>query len=140
MEYYLFDTNGDYVGMRGSLPSEDENLTAVEQTEATIDQMSTPFEHKLKDGQIIDGEPLPVEVPEVITPIQFWRSVYRLTGITEAMVKEQINQLVPEPPRVEILIMLEKATQFERNNPELIQMASLFNIDNETLNQIFINA
>lgn len=92
------------------------------------------------NGQIIDGEPLPVEVPEIITPIQFWRSVYRLTGITEAMVKEQINQLVPEPPRVEILIMLEKATQFERNNPELIQMASLFNIDNETLNQIFISA
>lgn len=80
------------------------------------------------------------KVPQSITPLEFWRSVYRLTGLTEDIVVKQIEDTIPEPPKVEILIMLKKAIQFERSNPELIQMASNFGINSETLDQIFINA
>lgn len=54
MEYYLFDTNGDYVGMRGSLPNEEENLTAVEQNSESLQKMTNYLNPKLISGEIIE--------------------------------------------------------------------------------------
>lgn len=54
MDYFLFDTNGDYVGMRGSLPSEEENLTAVEQNSESLQKMTNYLNPKLISGSIIE--------------------------------------------------------------------------------------
>lgn len=139
MDFYIFNKKGNYIGMRGIAPTE-ADLVGIEATEENIAKMNTPFEHILVNGEIVNGDPLPVPVPEVITPAQFWRSVYRVTGLTEDSIISQIEATIPEPPKVEILILLRKATQFERNSPELLQMASNFGIDEKTLDQIFITA
>lgn len=55
MEYYLFDINGYYVGMRGSLPNEEENLTAIEQNSESLQKMANYLNPKLISGEIIES-------------------------------------------------------------------------------------
>jgi hypothetical protein len=55
MEYYLFDTNGNYIGMRGSLPNEEENLTAIEQNAESLQKMANYLNPKLISGEIIES-------------------------------------------------------------------------------------
>ena len=58
MEYILFKQNGDLVGLRGSLPKEEENLIAIEWFEDFVN-ITNP---KLENGKIISGGILPVDV------------------------------------------------------------------------------
>ena len=55
MNYYLFNENGNYIGIRGTEPAPEENLIAIEAIEANIAKMSVYVTPKLIDGEIIEA-------------------------------------------------------------------------------------
>lgn len=140
MEYFLFNTTtGNYVGIRGSIPDENENLTAVESNENTIAAMSTPYTHKLVNGEIVDDEPLPVIIPAEASSARFWLAVYELWNIEQPEVITLVENQFPGPMATRIKIMM-NAGVFERTNPLLMMVAQAKNKTSQDLDQIFIIA
>jgi hypothetical protein len=70
------------------------------------------------------GEPLPIEIPQIITRRQF-KIALAVLGKNETDILNGINQL-PEPTQTIARISYTEAGTFERFNPELIFVANNF--------------
>lgn len=78
-----------------------------------------------------------VKVPESISQMKLRKQLI-LSGISIASIDAMIQSL-PEPNKSLIYTMWEYAVVFDRNNPELNQMASALEVTQEQLDDIFIN-
>jgi hypothetical protein len=104
--------------------------------EAT-DLVNPRFDQYPNPTVLIEGEPLPIEVPQVITRRQF-KIALAVLGKNEQDILNGINQL-PEPTRTIALISYTEAGTFERNNPELIFVGKTFlQMTDEQIDEIFI--
>lgn len=137
MNFYLFNNEGQYEGIRGTVPDPEENLTAIVQTEETIAQMSTPFQHILVNGQIVNGDPLPKQVPFEV-PVWKLRYVLEQLGL-ENSVSDAIEQL-DEPMRGAAIKLWNFGNSVERNSPTVSLIKQILTIDDAQADQIFINA
>lgn len=137
MNYYLFNNEGTYVGMRGTLPASEENLTAIVQTEETIAQMSTPFQHILFNGQIVDGDPLPKPVPFEV-PVWKLRYILEQLGLEDS-VSAAIEQL-NEPMRGAAKKLWNFGNSIERYSPTVSLIKQTIELDDYQVDQIFIDA
>ena len=103
---------------------------------------ATATEWQVVDGLanlvILEQEPIPVEVPERITPRQFRLAIFRLHGVTDAQIEAAIIENIPEPQRTEALIEYRTSTYFRRSHPMLAGVAAMFGLTSEDLDQIFI--
>jgi len=128
--YYQIDENGFYLGIKS------ENNEGMEfYTDITPTGMFN--RHKFDGTEWIEGEPLPIEVPQVITRRQF-KIALAVLGKNENDILNGINQL-PEPTKTIALISYTEAGTFERNNPELIFVGKTFlQMTDEQIDEIFI--
>ena len=128
--YYQIDEKGFYLGIKS------ENNEGME---FYIDIAPTGIfnRHKFDGTEWIEGEPLPIEVPQVITRRQF-KIALAVLGKNENDILNGINQL-PEPTKTIALISYTEAGTFERNNPELIFVGKTFlQMTDEQIDEIFI--
>jgi len=128
--YYQIDENGFYLGIKS------ENNEGMEfYTDITPTGMFN--RHKFDGTEWIEGEPLPIEVPQVITRRQF-KIALAVLGKNEQDILNGISQL-PEPTKTIALISYTEAGTFERNNPELIFVGKTFlQMTDEQIDEIFI--
>jgi len=78
------------------------------------------------------------KVPQTLTPIQFWLSLYEKKGLTKDYILEQVNQMT-EPPKVRLTIKLTDAKQYDRWDEDLNTFVTDFGITQNDLNEIFTN-
>ena len=128
--YYQIDENGFYLGIKS------ENNEGIKfYTDITPTGIFN--RHKFDGTEWIEGEPLPIEVPQVITRRQF-KIALAVLGKNENDILNGINQL-PEPTKTIALISYTEAGTFERNNPELIFVGKTFlQMTDEQIDEIFI--
>ena len=127
--YYQIDENGFYLGIKS------ENNEGIKfYTDITPTGIFN--RHKFDGTEWIEGEPLPIEVPQVITRRQF-KIALAVLGKNENDILNGINQL-PEPTKTIALISYTEAGTFERNNPELIFVGKTFlQMTDEQIDEIF---
>lgn len=75
-------------------------------------------------------------VPQILTPRQFWLSVFTLKAMKKQDALDFIETL-PEPPRELAKITLLESLQFERNDAMLINFSHQFGWNDNDLNEIF---
>lgn len=138
MMFYIFKNTGEYVGTRGVAPTE-ADLVGIEATEENIAKMSTPFEHILVNGEIVNGDPLPVPVPQTASKMRFFLALFNI-GITRNIVYDVINQIPDNTLKEIVLIKFDLSQEFDRNDEHLNMMANHFNIKQEQLDNLFIQA
>jgi hypothetical protein len=128
--YYQIDENGFYLGIKS------ENNEGME-FYTDITPVGVFNRHKFDGTEWIEGEPLPIEVPQVITRRQF-KIALAVLGKNEQDILNGISQL-PEPTKTIALISYTEAGTFERNNPELIFVGKTFlQMTDEQIDEIFI--
>jgi hypothetical protein len=127
--YYQIDENGFYLGIKS------ENNEGME-FYTDITPVGVFNRHKFDGTEWIEGEPLPIEVPQVITRRQF-KIALAVLGKNEQDILNGISQL-PEPTKTIALISYTEAGTFERNNPELIFVGKTFlQMTDEQIDEIF---
>jgi hypothetical protein len=128
--YYQIDENGFYLGIKS------ENNEGME-FYTDITPVGVFNRHKFDGTEWIEGEGLPIEVPQVITRRQF-KIALAILGKNEQDILNGISQL-PEPTKTIALISYTEAGTFERNNPELIFVGKTFlQMTDEQIDEIFI--
>lgn len=73
-----------------------------------------------------------------MSPRTFWKAA-RYIGIAKADIIAQINAITDKDDREEMLIDLEEATQFDRNDPTLIRLIATENITPEQLDDLWLH-
>jgi hypothetical protein len=127
--YYQIDENGFYLGIKS------ENNEGME-FYTDITPVGVFNRHKFDGTEWIEGEALPIEVPQVITRRQF-KIALAVLGKNEQDILNGISQL-PEPTKTIALISYTEAGTFERNNPELIFVGKTFlQMTDEQIDEIF---
>jgi hypothetical protein len=109
-----------------SLPFEPNNLI-----NARFDQYPNPT-------KLIEGEPLPIEVPPTISQMNL-RLQLIAENIPIASVYDTIEQIPDAITKETIYTKWEYALIFERADQTLNQMAQMLNVSQEQLDRIFIN-
>jgi hypothetical protein len=101
------------------------------------DLINARFDQYPNPTKLVEGEALPIEVPQVITRRQF-KIALAVLGKNENDILNGISQL-PEPTKTIALISYTEAGTFERNNPELIFVGKTFlQMTDEQIDEIFI--
>ena len=77
------------------------------------------------------------EVPLILTPRQFWLSVFKLKSLKKSDALDFIETL-PEPPREMAKITIIEAIEFVRNDEMLNNLSSQFGWSKNDLDEIFI--
>jgi hypothetical protein len=142
--FYIFSSQtGDFIGTRGIAPEPESDEIGILQTPETLAQLTACLVPKLYDGQIVESA-TPEQIAEaqnpMTTPIsrmRFWLNVWRVLRLTEDNIVDQINQLPDSNEKIELLIKVKSASEFDRYDPSLIHLAGQMNIPDEVLNQIF---
>lgn len=80
----------------------------------------------------------PVEVPQVVTPRQFWVAL-ALKGVTEADILAAIVRL-PEPNKTIVTIELNKSLEFQRSHPFVPVIGSILGWSENQLDDLWILA
>jgi hypothetical protein len=135
--FYQLDKDGFYLGVK---KYSNEGMDFFTQTPPLSNQSF--FRPKVINDVWIEGA-TPEEilqntpVPEIITRRQF-KIALAVLGKNEQSILNGIDQL-PEPNRTIARISYTEAGTFERNNPELITVATAFlQMDSQQIDQVFI--
>ena len=91
MEYILFKQNGDLQGLRGCLPTDEENLIAIEWFEDFVN-IENP---KLENGKIISGGILPVDVEALDKEY-----TQKISDLISIHVQKFITRKIPIPQEI----------------------------------------
>ena len=143
MDFYIFDTNGNYIGMRGVAPTE-ADLVGIEATPENIEKMTNFVKPTILNGEITESA-TPEEIAQaeterckpVLSKMIFFRNVWRVLQLTEDDILAEVENIEDLNERVEIRNMVRNASEFERQHPDLIRMAEKMGIPEQVLNQIF---
>jgi hypothetical protein len=144
MDFYIFQNTGEYIGMRGSMPNENE--IGVEENAENIEKMSTYVKPFLVNGVITESATQQEiddfkksQVPQTASKMRFFLSLLNV-GITRTMVYDEINK-IPDPKLKEVvLIKFDLSQEFDRNDQHLILMANQFGITDKQLDDLFIQS
>ena len=143
MNFYIFKTNGDYVGIRGVSPTEPD-LIGIEATEENIAKMTNFVKPILSKGEIIESatteEILQSETERckpTLSRMVFFRNVWRVLQLTEEDILAEVEKIEDVNERIEIRNMVRNASEFERQHPDLLAMSEKMGIHQTILNQIF---
>jgi hypothetical protein len=145
MDSFLFrKDNGEYIGVRGLAPKEEEtDIVGLPATQENIGKINEYIFPKLSDGQIVEAATpeqiaeAQIQITNPISRMRFWLNVWRVLRLTEDNIIDQINQLPDSDEKIELLIKVKSATEFDRYDPSLIYMAGQMGITDDVLNQIF---
>lgn len=137
--WYLLDNSGYYLGLSSETPfSEDKNQTNV--------PISGNFVKFKFDGENwVEGATAEQisQLKKSMVPLTVSRRQLRLAlafaQFDLSQIDQQINQL-PEPNRTFALIAWNDAVVFERNDALLNQLAAQLGLNEEALDDLFINA
>jgi hypothetical protein len=128
--YYQLDKNGFYLGIKSDSNDGMDFFTNITPT-------GIFNRHKFDGQNWIEGESLPIEVPQLITRRQF-KIALTILGKNEQDILDGINELL-EPTRTLALISYKEAITFERYNPELILVAKThLQMTDEDIDEVFI--
>lgn len=142
---YIFKNTGEYVGMRGIAPTENE-LIGIESTQENVEKMSTYIKPILSDGIIIESAAEQEiadfnksQVPQTASKMRFFLALLDM-NITRSMVYDVINQIPDATLKEIVLIKFDLSQEFDRNDGHLIMLANQFNITEDQLDNLFIQA
>jgi hypothetical protein len=141
---YIFKNTGEYIGMRGSMPNENE--IGIEVTAENIEKMSTYLKPFLVNGIITElatqqeiDDFKKSQVPQTASKMRFFLALYNI-GINRTMVYDEINKIQDADLKEIILIKFDLSQEFDRNDEHLILLANQFNISDIELDNLFIQA
>ena len=145
MDYYIFKTTGEYIGIRGEVPTEID-LIGLESTTENIEKMSTYVKPFLVNGVITESATQQEiedfrksQVPQTASKMRFFLELFNI-GITRTMVYDEINKIQDADLKEIILIKFDLSQEFDRNDEHLILLANQFNISDIELDNLFIQA
>jgi hypothetical protein len=145
MDFYIFKTTGEYLGIRGEIPTEID-LIGLESTTENIEKMSTYIKPFLLDGVITESATQQEiddfkksQVPQTASKMRFFLELFNI-GITRTMVYDEINKIQDSNLKEVILIKFDLSQEFERNDVHLNLLAGQFNISDKQLDELFIKA
>lgn len=145
MDFYIFDKNGNYIGMRG-VASTETDLIAIEATRENIDKMTKFVKPILQKNVIIESATEQEiadfnksQIPQTASKMRFFLSLLNI-GITRSMVYDAINQIPDATLKEIVLIKFDLSQEFDRNDEHLIMLANQFNITEDQLDNLFIQA
>lgn len=145
MDYYIFKTTGEYIGIRGEVPTEID-LIGLESTTENIEKMSTYIKPFLVNGVIIESATQQEindfkksQVPQTASKMRFFLALFNI-GITRTMVYEEINKIQDADLKEIILIKFDLSQEFDRNDVHLNLLAEQFGINEKQLDNLFIKA
>ena len=78
-------------------------------------------------------------IPQTASKMRFFLTLFNI-GITRAMVYDVINQIPDENLKEIVLIKFDLSQEFDRNDEHLNMLAEIFNITQEQLDNLFIEA
>lgn len=143
MDFYIFDKQGNYIGMRGVSPDE-ADLVGIEATQENIDKMINFVKPILSNGEIVESAtPEQIEQAQterckpVLSRMVFFRNVWRVLQLTEEDILAEVEKIEDINERVEIRNMVRNASEFERQHPDLLAMSNKMGIPTQILNEIF---
>ena len=87
-----------------------------------------------------DCEPMPIEVPNVVTKFRFWLAFNAATGLTPRDVNAVISTWEEGPERDQAEIALDSARDYRRSNPFVEVLRIEAGMTEEQMDQIFIAA
>lgn len=143
MDFYIFDKNGNYIGMRGVAPDED-NLVGIEATEDNIAKMTNFVKPMLSKGEIIESA-TPEEIEEVMRPsvpleVALWKLKFILSQMgLEQSVLDSINQL-PDPPKTAALYLWNFGNAVDRQSATIDLIKQSVGLNDKQVDDIFIQA
>ena len=145
MRFYIFKNTGEYVGIRGIAPTENE-LIGIEATQENVEKMSTYIKPILSDGRIIESATEQEiadfnksQVPQTASKMRFFLALLNIE-ITRSMVYEVINQISDATLKEVVLIKFDLSQEFDRQDEHLIMLANQFEISETELDNLFIEA
>lgn len=144
MDFYIFKTTGEYIGIRGQQPNENE--IGVEVNTENIEKMSTYIKPFLVNGVITESATQQEiddfrksQVPQTASKMRFFLALFNI-GITRTMVYDEINKIQDADLKEIILIKFDLSQEFDRKDEHLILLANQFNISDIELDNLFIQA
>ena len=143
MDFYIFDTNGNYIGMRGVEPTE-ADLIGIEATEENIDKMTNFVKPMLSNGEIIETatheEIEEANRPPVPLEVSLWKLKFVLQQMgLEQSVIDAINQL-PDPPKTAALYLWNGGPAVDRHSPTIELIKQSIGLNERQVDDIFIQA
>ena len=143
MNFYVFKTNGDFVGIRGVSPTESE-LIGIEITAENIDKMTNFVKPILLDGVITEGA-TPEEIEEATRPpvpleVALWKLKFVLLqmGLQQSIL-DSINQL-PDPTKTAALYLWNDGTAVDRHSATIDLIKQSVGLSDRQVDDIFIQA
>ena len=85
-------------------------------------------------------EPIPVEVPQVVTRFRFWLAWYGATGMTHEDVRAVIVSWDDSPTKAQALIAIDNARDFRRDNAFVEMLREQAEMNAEQMDAVFIAA
>ena len=87
-----------------------------------------------------DCEPIPVEVPQVVTRFRFWLAFYGATGLSNRDVEAVILEWEDGAEKAQALIALDSARDYRRGNPFVETLRAHAEMTPEQMDAVFIAA
>lgn len=142
--YAIFDSYGNFVGIRLSVPKPEENLQHVKLVGKIADDFKLMVKPKFDNGDIIETATATEiidfnknSVPPTISRMKF-RIQLILMGISISSIYEAIEAITDQDMKDIILTKFECAVVIERSDVSLNQMAQQLGISQQQLDDIFI--
>lgn len=127
----IVDENMTPIPMVEGNPIYEEYLLFL-QADGTIEQTDYVTGEELKELRR-------TSIPQTASKMRFFLSLLNI-GITRAMVYDVINQIPDENLKEIVLIKFDLSQEFDRQDEHLNMLAGIFNITQEQLDNLFIEA
>lgn len=127
----IVDENMTPIPMVEGNPIYEEYLLFL-QADGTIEQTDYVTDEELKELRR-------TSIPQTASKMRFFLSLLNI-GITRAMVYDVINQIPDENLKEIVLIKFDLSQEFDRQDEHLNMLAGIFNITQEQLDNLFIEA
>ncbi len=143
MDFYIFDKQGNYIGVRGIAPTESDFI-GIEATPENIDKMTNFVKPNLSNGEIVETA-TPEEIEEANRPpvpleVALWKLKFVLQqmGLEQAVV-DAINQL-PDPPKTAALYLWDGGPAVDRHSATVDLIKQSIGLSDRQVDDIFIQA
>ena len=142
MDFYIFNKSGNYLGMRGSAPIENE--IGIEATPETVEFMTTAVVPMVVGGKLTETA-TPEQIADaqkglVPTEVALWKLRFVLSQMQlEQSVTDAIN-LLEEPQRTAATYIWNFGTAVDRDSNTVIFIKTALGLTEQEVDDIFIQA
>lgn len=142
MDFYIFNKSGNYLGMRGSAPIENE--IGIEATPEAVDFMTTAVVPMVVGGKLTETATIEqiaeAQKESVPNEVALWKLRFVLSQMQlEQSVTEAIN-LLEEPQRTAATYIWNFGTAVDRYSNTVIFIKTALELTEQEVDDIFINA